>query len=207
MRGYIHLITFFFALGACFTLITENHQTRIFSSIIIYSLCLTGLYGVSSIYHCIHWSRPNYLLMKRIDHAFIFALIAGTATPICLLGLKETLGRPLLLVIWLFATLGMLVTVFWPHSPKWFRACIYLALGWLAVPFLTDIEASLGTINLRLLLGGGIVYTLGAMVYAFKKPDPFPRYFGYHEIFHLFVVIASGLHFAVIYRLSAWHLF
>src|SRR5579863_1163881 len=130
-RGYIHLIAFFSALGACLILISESYQTRAFASTIIYSLSLTGLYAVSSLYHCIHWPRPYYLLMKRMDHAFIFALIAGTATPICLLGLNENLGKPFLLTLWTLAILGMIVTVFWPHAPKWFRACIYVALGWL----------------------------------------------------------------------------
>lgn len=202
LRGYIHQIAFFIALVACAVLIYHSHGTRAVTANIIYSLSLSGLYCVSALYHCPMWSRRTYLLMRRLDHAAIFVLIAGSATPICMLGLKDKLGNQLLYTIWVIAIIGMIITIFWSHGPKWIRALLYVSAGWFAFPYLPQIKASLGTTDMWLLVGGGIVYTLGAMVYGLKRPNPFPRVFGYHEIFHIFVVIASAFHFSVIYRLT-----
>lgn len=201
-RGYIHIAAFFIAIGACVILIAQSHGARTLLSTIIYSITLILLYGVSALYHLPMWSRPNYLLMKRVDHAAIFALIAGTATPICLLGLKSESGLRLLIILWSVAVIGMLTTIFWVHAPKWVRAILYVVIGWLALPYLGEIKVSLGLTNMRLLLIGGIIYTVGALIYAFKKPDPFPLVFGYHEIFHILIVIASGFHFKLIYNLT-----
>ena len=201
-RGYIHQVAFYFAIGICMMLIWQSHGSRAITCNIIYSISLIGLYGVSSLYHCHEWSRRNYLRIRSIDHAAIYGLIAGTATPICMLGLKGKLGFEFLVVVWATAVLGMFIAVFWRHGPKWIKAFFYVALGWLAVPFSAEIKSSLGVLNFQLLLAGGVLYTFGAMVYVLRRPDPFPRVFGYHEIFHLLVVIASGFHFAVIYSLS-----
>lgn len=201
-RGYVHQIAFFIACGACFALLMHSHGARTLTANIIYSLCLIGLYSVSALYHCCDWSRPNYLIIRRIDHVAIFALIVGTATPICLLGLNHELGLRILLTMWAFAAIGIPVMAFWTHAPKWLRALFYIALGWQAVPFFHEIEASLGPSNLWLLLTGGIFYTIGALIYALKWPNPSPRFFGYHEIFHCFVVIASAFHFKIIYALT-----
>lgn len=201
MRGYIHQVAFFIALGACSILITQSYGSRALTANIIYSLSLIGLYGISALYHCPLWSRRTYLLLKRIDHAAIFTLIAGTATPICLLGLHNASGWHLLLLSWTAAAVGMLIAVCWIHGAKWFRASLYIITGWLTVTYLPDIEFSLGSKDTWLLLTGGIIYTIGAMIYSFRRPNPFPKIFGYHEIFHILVVIASGFHFAVVYSL------
>jgi hemolysin III len=201
-RGYIHKTAFFIALAACAILIAQSHTLLSMISNIIYSLTLTGLYGVSALYHSHWWSRRNYLLIKSIDHAAIFALIAGTATPICLLGLRNESGWLLFFVMWTFATIGMYMSVFWIHGPKWVRAFFYVAIGWLGFYYFSEIKSSLGEENTWLLLVGGIIYTVGALIYAFKRPDPFPQVFGYHALFHIFVVVASGFHFKVIYSLA-----
>ncbi len=202
IRGYIHQAAFFIAFGACVMLIAQSHGTRSLISNIIYSLTLIGMYGVSALYHSPMWSRRNYLLMRSIDHAAIFACIAGTATPICLLVLKNESGWKLLSIMWAIAAIGMFLTIFWTQGPKWIRACLYVTIGWFAVPYLSEIRSSLGAADTELLLIGGIIYTVGALVYAIKRPNPFPRVFGYHEIFHILVVIASVFYFKVIYFLT-----
>jgi hemolysin III len=201
-RGYSHQVAFYLALAASALLIAKSNGMRALISNIIYSLSLIGLYGISALYHCRMWSRPKYLLMKNIDHVAIFVLIAGTATPICLIGLNSKIGLTLISVLWFIAAIGMMTTIFRIHEPKWVRAVIYIGMGWLAVPYFPEFKSSLGMENTWLLLSGGILYTIGALFYAFKWPDFFPRVFGYHEVFHLFVVIASGLHFKVIYNLT-----
>lgn len=200
-RGYTHLLAFFLAIAASILLISQSHGTLEFACTLLYSFTLIGMFGISALFHSPMWSRNNYLLLKRIDHAAIFALIAGTATPICLLGLKEEIGFPILLSMWGFALIGTVLTIFWINSPKWMRGLFYGMIGWLSIPYISEIKYSLGLANFQLLLIGGLIYTLGAIIYALKRPNPFPRVFGYHEVFHVLVVIASGFHFMVVYNL------
>jgi hemolysin III len=199
LRGYIHQAAFYLAFGACCILISVSHGTRAISANIIYSVTLMGLYAISAFYHRPMWGYRGYELMRRIDHAAIFGLIAGSATPICLLGLKGALGNKLLFIIWTIAVIGMLMTIFWRDAPKWVRASLYVTAGWFAIPYLPQIASQLGMTDVWLLLAGGVIYTVGACIYACKRPRLFPAVFGYHEIFHVLVVIASGFHFAVIY--------
>ncbi|QMT60168.1 hemolysin III family protein [Legionella sp. PC997] len=201
-RGYIHLAAFFITLYACTILILYSNGVYAIYASIIYSGSLIGQYGVSALYHTRLWSRQKYLLLRRIDHAAIFVLIAGTATPICLLKLKNASGLHLLSILWLVALFGMLITTLWPHVPKWVRSLLYIVMGWIGVLYFPEIKSSLDTTNIQLLVIGGVTYTLGALIYAFKWPDPFPRFFGYHEVFHVFVVLGSGLHFWLNYNIA-----
>ncbi|HCJ1069200.1 TPA: hemolysin III family protein [Legionella pneumophila] len=201
-RGYIHLAAFFITLCACTILIIySNGAYAIFASV-TYSISLIGQYGVSALYHTRMWTRQKYLLLRRIDHGAIFVLIAGSATPICLLKLKNASGLQLLFVFWLVAIIGMLITTLWTHVPKWSRAVLYVAMGWIGILYFPEIKSSLDTTNIQLLVIGGVAYTLGALIYAFKWPDPFPSVFGYHEVFHVFVVLGSGLHFCLNYNIA-----
>jgi hemolysin III len=201
-RGYIHLAAFFITICACTILVLySNGACAIFASI-IYSVSLIGQYGVSALYHTRMWSRQKYLLLRCIDHAAIFILIAGTATPICLLKLKNTSGLQLLSIFWLVAIIGMLMTTTWTHVPKWARSLLYLTMGWIGILYFPEIKSSLDTTNIQLLVIGGVTYTLGALIYAFKWPDPFPRVFGYHEVFHVLVVLGSGFHFYLNYNIA-----
>jgi hemolysin III len=202
IRGYIHRVAFFIALVICTVLIAKSHGHRVLIANIIYSLSLVSLYCISSLYHCYAWTPRKYSIMRSLDHSAIFALIAGTVTPICLIGLNNELGFEILVMTWTIAVIGMLFAIFWSKEPKWVRALFYVALGWLALPFLPEIKISLGIENFELLLIGGIFYTVGALAYALKRPNPVPGIFGYHEIFHAFVVVASGLHFYVIFILT-----
>jgi hemolysin III len=201
-RGYIHLAAFFITLCACTILIiSSNGAYAIFASV-IYSISLVGQYGVSALYHTRMWSRQKYLLLRRIDHATIFVLIAGSATPICLLKLKNASGLQLLSIFWLVAIIGMFMTTLWTHVPKWSRALLYVVMGWIGIIYFPEIKSSLDTTNIHLLVIGGVTYTIGAMIYAFKWPDPFPSLFGYHEVFHVLVVLGSGFHFCLNYNIA-----
>src|SRR5580658_1980519 len=124
LRGYIHQVAFFIALGASALLILKSHSDIALISNIIYSICLAGMYGVSALYHTPLWGRRAYVLMRRLDHAAIFALIAGSATPVCMLGVKGQLGFGLGMLIWIIAIFGMLIAVFWSHRPKWVGAIL-----------------------------------------------------------------------------------
>ncbi len=171
------------------------------SSALIYSFSLCGLFGTSALYHRLQWNPYQRAWMRRLDHSAIFILIAGTGTPLCLLAIPEKGGMTLLTIVWSAAALGIIQSLFWVNAPKWLAAILYIAMGWVAVPYVSEINEALGSVNVGFLIAGGVVYTIGALVYAFKKPNPWPKTFGYHEIFHLLVVFAALLHFFIIYSL------
>lgn len=170
-------------------------------SSLIYSFGLLFLLGTSAIYHRLHWQPKSRALVRRIDHSAIFILIAGTFTPICLLALPEKSGWPLFVVVWMAALIGILQSIFWIKAPKIISAILYVVMGWLAFPYLGELNGVLGLTSLSLLVSGGSVFTLGAVFYALKKPKLWPKIFGYHELFHLFTIIGAALHFIVIYQL------
>ena len=198
LRGHFHQAAFFFALGAWIVLITRIHTQLQAVSIVIYGVGLLSLFGVSALYHRIQWQVKARAWMRRLDHAAIFLLIAGTFTPVCLLGMQGQTGERLLWIVWGVALLGIIQSLIWVHAPKWLSAILYVAMGWLAGPYIMEMNASLGPGRLSLIIIGGAIYTLGAVVYAIKKPNPYPRVFGYHEIFHLLTIIAAILHFIVV---------
>ena len=201
LRGHFHQAAFFFALGACAMLIANLQEVRALGVAVVYSLSLVCMFGVSAVYHRPTW-KPNYrALLKRFDHAAIFVLIAGTGTPICWLALDPSVGSKLLAAIWITAAVGILQSVFWVRAPKWISIGLYVACGWLVGPYIPEIGAALGPASVWLLIAGGLLYTVGALIYAMKRPNPFPKIFGYHEIFHLLVILAAVLHFIVIARL------
>ncbi len=139
--------------------------------------------------------------MRRLDHAAIFALIAGTMTPIFLITLSSESSSKAIALIWGIAAVGMAQVIFWINAPKWFAAILYVGAGWFGFPYLAAMRGMIGSSGEALVLGGGLIYTLGAVIYALKKPNPWPRVFGYHEIFHILVTIAALCHFILIKRL------
>lgn len=201
LRGHFHQAAFFIALGACVLLMVRTSEFNSVVSALVYSLSLCGLFGVSALYHRINWQERGRVWMRRLDHAFIFILIAGTSTPICLLALSPENGSHILPIIWLAASIGILQSLFLPKAPKWVSAILYISVGWLAAPYLPEFRNSLGLTQVSFLIAGGVIYTLGALVYAFKFPNPSPKYFGYHEIFHILVIVAAAFHFVVVYSL------
>lgn len=188
-------------VGAGSLLIANSTSAEATVASVIYVLGLLFLFGVSSIYHIPHWEPKPRAFMKRIDHSAIFILIASTFTPLCMLALPEASGKQLLIIIWSAASLGLLQSIFWVKAPKWVTAVLYVIMGWLALPYLGELKNSLGSTRILFIIAGGIVYTVGAVFYAMKKPNFKPGVFGYHELFHLFTIIGALLHFIAIYQL------
>jgi hemolysin III len=197
LRGVSHELAAGVALFAWLALALFAASTRALVAANVYGVSLVSLFVVSAVYHRPTWTPRSRLFMRRLDHAAIFLLIAGTYTPMCLLLVPGT-GRVILAVVWSGAALGIVQSVFWVHAPKPLVAAAYVVLGWVVVPVLPTLSGTLGAGAVALLAAGGGLYTLGAVIYATRRPDPFPRVFGYHEIFHALVIAAAACHFTVV---------
>lgn len=171
----------------------------------IFILSMILLYVASTIYHTLNISSKINQRLKKFDHMMIYVLIAGTYTPICLIALGDTVGIALLAIIWGLAVIGIIVTGFWVNCPKWFSSVVYIAMGWTCVLAFTQIINSLAPAAFYWLLGGGIIYTIGGVIYALKLPifNKKHSFFGSHEIFHLFVMGGSFCHFILMYKYIA----
>jgi hemolysin III len=197
LRGVSHEIAAFAAVPVSLALVAGARSSSAQMGAVTYGSTLFMLFFVSALFHRPTWSQRARLLMGRIDNSAIFLLIAGTSTPICLV-LGGGLGRTLLVVVWTGALMGIVLSVAWPAAPKPLMASLYVLLGWVSVVAAPGLWTAMGRPALLLLVAGGLVYTAGAIVYALRRPDPFPRVFGYHEIFHLLVVAAAACHFVAI---------
>lgn len=201
LRGALHQAAAWFALGAGSVLVTIAPTRRAALAAAIYALSLVALFTVSTVYHRVQWRSPRARArMRRADHASIFVLIAGTYTPISLLGLGEDDGRRLLITIWTGATAGVILSLAWVNAPKALTAAAAVAVGWTIAPYIGEVRRLLGH-DLWLILAGGIAYTVGAVVYALKRPDPWPRVFGYHEVFHALTLVGALFHLTAIARM------
>ena len=171
------------------------------TTLTIYAASLILLYAASTTYHTVDISEKVNTILKKIDHMMISVLIAGTYTPICLLVLDRKTGIPLLLLVWGIAIAGILIKAFWVYCPKWFSSVLYIGMGWTCVLAFTQILNTLSPAAFGWLLAGGIIYTIGGIIYALKLPIFNNRHknFGSHEIFHLFVMAGSACHFIVMY--------
>jgi len=199
LRGVVHEYAFFVALvaGAALLVVAPAAKARV--AIAIYVLGLAGLLGTSALYHRVTWRKPNVRRwLRRLDHSMIFLLIAGTYTPFALLVLSQPLGTVVLVLIWTGAVGGIVLSLLWPDAPRPVSAAIYISLGWVAIIAMPQLFHRLGALGIVLIAAGGLLYSAGAIIYARKRPDPVPTVFGYHEIFHVLVVAAAALHFAVI---------
>jgi hemolysin III len=197
LRGVSHQIAAFLAAPAGAVLVAGANGASARNAAITYSLCLFGLFTVSATYHRPMWSERARRLLWRLDHSAIFFLIAGTYTPFCML-LPPGLRGAALAAVWTGAAVGTAVSLLWVGAPKRLMAALYVLVGWVAVPVLPALAARLGAGALALLFAGGLLYTAGAAIYAWRRPDPFPTVFGFHEIFHLLVVAAAACHFVVV---------
>lgn len=171
-------------------------------SLSIFILSMILLYAASTMYHSLDISPKINKLLKKFDHLMIFVLIAGSYTPICLIVVRGMLGLKLLFLIWSFALLGIIIKMFWINCPKWFSSIIYISMGWTCVLCFTQIMNNLSKTGFAWLLAGGIIYTIGGVIYALKLPlfDKKHKNFGLHEIFHLFVMGGSTCHFILMYQ-------
>ncbi|MBY0491319.1 MAG: hemolysin III family protein [Gemmatimonadaceae bacterium] len=197
-RGRLHQWAAIYALGAGTALIAlaPNATARLAGA--IYALSLALLFTVSATYHRLEWRPAVRAWWRRADHASIFVLIGGTYTPIALLGVGGTTGTHLLVAVWIGVAIGASLTLFVPGAPKWLRALVALAVGWIAVPYLGDVYRALSATQLTLIVLGGLAYSVGAIVYATRRPNPNPQVFGYHEVFHALTLVGAGLHFVAV---------
>lgn len=192
-RGWIHAGTFPVAVAAGIVLIALAHGGPAKWASAVFMATSVLLFGNSALYHRFSWGPVTKAVLKRIDHANIMLLIAGTYTPIAVLALPPQKGLLLLILVWSGALLGILFRVFWINAPRWLYVALYLLLGWAAVMYLVDLfEASVAM--MILVIVGGLLYTGGAICYALKKPNPWPGHFGFHEIFHVCTVLAFLCH-------------
>lgn len=193
LRGWFHLGTVPLALAGGIVLIALAQGSVAKWGAAVYLASSMLLFGISALYHRIYWSPPVKAALRRFDHANIFLLIAGTYTPVALGTLPLDQAKILLIIVWSGALIGILFRVFWLTAPSWIYVPLYIALGWAAVFYLADIGR--GNLPAMILVAtGGLLYTLGAVVYAFKWPNPSPKNFGFHEIFHAFTVLAFFCH-------------
>jgi hemolysin III len=199
LRGVSHEWAFFVSLllGAALIVVAKTPQATL--AVAIYAVSLSALLGTSALYHRIDWKRPEVRRwMRRLDHSMIFFLIAGTYTPFALLVLDGPLADAILVVVWIGAVAGAVVETVWIDHPKWVAALIYMSLGWVAVAAFPQLWVDMGVTGTLLVAAGGLLYTAGAVVYATQRPNPNPRVFGYHEVFHALVILAAATHFAAI---------
>jgi hemolysin III len=199
LRGVSHQWAFYVSLvfGIALVIAAPSGTPRLAAA--IYAVSVAGLFGTSALYHRITWaSIKARAWMRRLDHSMIFVLIAGTYTPFALLVLDGALAKAILITVWAGAVGGIVLKLAWVNAPKTLMAVIYVALGWVAVAAFPDLVSQLGVAGASLVAAGGLLYTAGAVVYAFRRPDPAPAVFGYHEVFHALVIAAAALQYAVI---------
>ena len=201
LRGWLHLFAFYtsIATGAVLVPLAAVLGARAGFSVAIYCLTICGLFGISALYHRRRWSPRGWKIMKRLDHSMIFLFIAGTYTPFSLLAVSDPTGYWVLGIVWIGALLGVTLKLSWPTAPRWVGVPLYVALGWVAVFVLTDILQIAGVASLVLLAIGGVLYTVGGVAYAIKKPNPVPGVFGYHEVFHAMTILAALCHYIAVY--------
>jgi hemolysin III len=203
LRGWLHVWAFGISVVAGIVLVSVAAATKGAESALatsVYALTVSLLFGTSAAYHRVGWSTPTrHALVARLDHSMIFLFIAGTYTPFALLAMPERTGRTVLAVVWVGAVGGVLLKTSWITAPRWLSVPIYLALGWVGIFVFPDLLRHGGVAAVVLIAAGGIVYTIGGIVYALQRPDPRPLVFGFHEVFHLCTVIAAACHLVAVW--------
>ena len=198
LRGWFHEVGFFVSVPAGVGLVAQARDPVGRLTALVYAVSLTAVFGASAAYHRVRWSPAARRRMKRLDHSMIFVLIAGTYTPFALLALHGPLATAILVSVWAGAAAGVLMKLVWIDAPKWLVAATYVILGWVAVAAFPQLATSLGITGMAMVAAGGVLYTAGAVIYALRRPDPVPAVFGYHEVFHVLVILAAALQYAVV---------
>jgi hemolysin III len=202
LRGWIHFYCAYAALVAGSVLVTVSWavaSARAGHATLAYTLAIVAMFGVSATYHRVSWgSTTARSWMRRLDHSMIFVFIAGTYTPFARLDMPASTGHQVLAIVWGGALAGVALTLFWPDAPRWLGVALYLLLGWVAVSYAGTILHNAGVAAAVLLAVGGALYSLGAVFYALRWPDPWPTTFGYHEIFHALTAVAALCHFVAV---------
>ena len=198
LRGWLHAGTFPLSVAAGIVLVVLADGTRETVATAVYAASAALLFGVSALYHRGTWSPEAERRLKRLDHSNIFLIIAGTYTPFSVILLDQRGGSTLLWIVWSAALGGIAFRVLWLGAPRWLYTPVYLALGWVAVFYLGDMLDAGGPAVVALLAVGGILYSLGGVVYALKRPNPSPRWFGFHEVFHALTLGAYTVHYIAV---------
>lgn len=203
LRGVLHQGAFFVALAAAPLLILAANGTRAKAAAAVFAASVIACFGASALYHRVNWKPRVRLWMRRVDHAGVYLLIAGTYTPVTLLVLSGAWRTTILAIVWGGATAAIVLKFAWVAAPKWLAVVIGLALGWVAVVALPQLVSRLQPWAAALLIVGGLAYTVGAIVYARRRPDPVPTVFGYHELFHALTIVAVACQYAAIAAIVA----
>ena len=182
--------------GSALVILAPTLQARF--TIAIFTLSAVALFSVSATYHTIDWTPNVKRVLRRLDHANIFLIIAGTYTPLTVLWLDERIATILLSLVWGGSVVGLLFRIFWLTAPRWLYVPIYIALGWAALLYLPDFYQTAGGLIVGLILSGGFLYSIGAIIYATKRPKLSQKYFGFHELFHSLTIAAFFCHYAAI---------
>jgi hemolysin III len=198
LRGVSHQYAFFASLACGIALVAAapGGKTRLVAA--VYAAAVSALLGTSALYHRVTWRPDVRRWMRRLDHSMIFVLIAGTYTPVAVIALSGALAKDVLIAVWAGAAAGIVFKLVWIDAPKWLFAVVYIALGWVSVTVFGELPHAIGWLGVAGIAAGGLLYTIGAIVYASERPNPWPQIFGYHEIFHALVIAAASLHYAVI---------
>ena len=197
-RGVSHRIAFFLTLPLAAVLALEVDTSAGRVAAIAFGTSVAAMFGASALYHTVTWTDEKRRWLRRLDHAGIYALIAGTYTPVGLLVLNGNWRLVVLGIVWTGAATAIALKFLWVDGPKWLSAAIGVALGWVAVVVFPQILDRVGIAGSLLVLAGGLAYTAGAVVYALRRPDPFPTVFGYHEVFHALVIVAVACQYSAI---------
>lgn len=199
LRGWIHAITAPLALATGIVLfcLADSGPQRWTTA--VFALSTLVLFTVSAVYHLGHWGPRTIAVLRRLDHANIFLVIAGTYTPLVALLLPRTTATILLIIVWAGAVVGILMHIFWLHAPRWVYVPVYVALGCVAVGFIPQFGETGGAAVAWLVIAGGVAYIVGAFVYGFKRPNPWPKWFGFHEIFHTCTLFGYSCHAVAIF--------
>ncbi|HEU5215882.1 MAG TPA: hemolysin III family protein [Gaiellaceae bacterium] len=197
LRGALHGVAFTASLGIGVLLVVFSRESRVLPAT-VFACSAALMLGTSTLYHRVTWSPSARLWMRRADHAGIFVLIAGTYTPVALISLHGTWGITVLVVVWSGAIAATISKFCWAGAPRWWSALLGLMLGWIGVVVLPRFLHHEGVVPVILLAAGGLAYTAGALVYALKRPDPYPRVFGYHELFHALTIVALACQYVAV---------
>ncbi|MFB7588094.1 hemolysin III family protein [Streptomyces sp. NPDC056169] len=205
LRGWLHAGMFpaVIVAGVVLVALSDSPRARIACGIYVLTACL--LFGISALYHRGNWGPRGEAVLRRLDHANIFLIIAGTYTPLTLLLLPDSTGEPLMWAVWAAATAGIAFRVFWVGAPRWLYTPCYIAMGWAAVFFLPDFMRTGGIAVLVLVIVGGLLYSAGGVIYGIKRPNPSPRWFGFHEVFHSLTLAAFIVHYVGISLVAYQH--
>jgi hemolysin III len=200
VSGLMHLAGAMLGLVASTLLVYASRDMgpRAVVAMTVYGVSLVILYASSATYHLPHVSEALRLKLRRVDHAMIPVFIAGSYTPFCAIALNSTLGYTVLAIVWALTLAGLVKSLYWLHAPRWVTAGIFVVMGWVSLVAIYPLSQALTVLALSLLVLGGVAYSVGAVVYAKKWPDPWPPHFGFHEVWHLFVLAGSACHFAAI---------